>query len=40
MGRPLFAGRGKLTLTPDIKINWEGEKFTRRFFVKGKEVLK
>lgn len=25
MGHPPFAGRGKLILTPDIKINWEGD---------------
>lgn len=25
MGHPLFAGRGKSVLTPDIKINWEGD---------------
>lgn len=35
MGYPPFAGRGKSDLTPYIKINLEGEFFTRKkFFVK------
>ena len=39
-GRPPFAGRGKLVLSPNIKINGRRKFHLEDLLVKGKEVLK